>query len=607
MAETNRDQQMQASPACRYDCIPTTDLNLNLLCGPNMLVAQRSVIPERGNTVPGVFFERRWRESVFPNVERHLACIRSHQVYIYKIIRAEATFFENLPTFSILMPTADVGSIFVGLCPDKQEAHLQIAIGDLFVRADLEVLGNHIQIVTGSANEQYWVVVYVRSPLACRTNVFGFKLGSCVQITAFGWRGHEGVTCPKQVYNDGGVRVSRHSWASRAEDVFQGIVRHLANLPIYRGGSFEIWRSHISPVFGYEQYQDFLNLPEVPDFLVASNFRDLTTISQKLDFVARICTEIPWFPPPMYDHGPRQGAKAVYLSTCMEANATLNGAYQLTSSWTWSLANDPSVETVKKLQLWNHYSPSGIYSVNPLRLYYHNPIISRPIENRDKIAYRTRRGHKPTFMCAHLRQAPKSQPVFQEPIPELAQKNLIGAKQVSMTKHRRNTIRQLADDAEATLSDIARQKEGSKKRREREMTDDRRPMEDIGRSPRDPTHRREMASRWHSPPRKRPYREDGFQLPMPDNRGRSIYALWSEHKRRQRYMDDFRRHHRDEMQALAYKEAQKLTEAMEKVIQNTTAQADAMMAMLNILVDKVNNPDVTSLKPDGLEPKRTCH
>lgn len=34
-----------------------------------------------------------------------------------------------------------------------------------------------------------------------------------------GWKGHEGVTQPRQIHNDGGVRVSRHSWACQAVDV----------------------------------------------------------------------------------------------------------------------------------------------------------------------------------------------------------------------------------------------------------------------------------------------------------------------------------------------------------------------------------------------------
>lgn len=62
----------------------------------------------------------------------------------------------------------------LGLCPDDLELAIQIQIGDLYVRADLGDLGNHVQVLTGATNGRYWVVIGVRSPLFCRTHVFRY-------------------------------------------------------------------------------------------------------------------------------------------------------------------------------------------------------------------------------------------------------------------------------------------------------------------------------------------------------------------------------------------------------------------------------------------------
>lgn len=98
-------------------------------------------------------------------------------MYVFKIIKAEALLMDQSSLYEAMMPMAEVGAIMIGLCPDELEARLQINLGDLYVRVDLEDLGNHVQVVTGSAEGRYWVIVYVRGPMFCRVNAFKFFVG----------------------------------------------------------------------------------------------------------------------------------------------------------------------------------------------------------------------------------------------------------------------------------------------------------------------------------------------------------------------------------------------------------------------------------------------
>lgn len=69
----------------------------------------------------------------------------------------------------------------VGLCPDEQEVMLQISIRDLYSRADLDDLGNHVHVLTGAADGLYWVIVYVRHLKTLYCSILGSCIASTIQ------------------------------------------------------------------------------------------------------------------------------------------------------------------------------------------------------------------------------------------------------------------------------------------------------------------------------------------------------------------------------------------------------------------------------------------
>lgn len=74
-----------------------------------MVPRNKLPVPRFEDFAPGMFYERRWQESVFPSLEKHLNCVRNHSVYIFKMIKAETTFLERSGLYEAVMPTAEVG------------------------------------------------------------------------------------------------------------------------------------------------------------------------------------------------------------------------------------------------------------------------------------------------------------------------------------------------------------------------------------------------------------------------------------------------------------------------------------------------------------------
>lgn len=79
------------------------------------------------------------------------------------------------------------------------------------------------------------------------------------------------------------------------------VIRNLAHTPVYLGGLFEVWQNAWQPDFETVLYSRGFPLPTRPEELVTTDVKDLGSIATRMNFAARIVTEIMWFPPPLYE------------------------------------------------------------------------------------------------------------------------------------------------------------------------------------------------------------------------------------------------------------------------------------------------------------------
>lgn len=214
-------------------------------------------------------------------------------------------------------------------------------------------------------------MVYVRSRLGYRVVVINYVLNEHSRLQ--GWIGHYGEMDLSQLFGDGGVRVIRHSWGYSAAEAFQTVVRNLAHTPIYLGGIFKVWQNAKKPDFETMTFFRGFHPPSRPEELVTTDVKDLGSIAAKMDFSARIVTEIPWFPPPLYESRSRAESRCVYLNTCMEANAKATKLFQHTSAYDWNLENDPEATEVCKLQLRTSFNDKGKYDSRGYHLSFPEP------------------------------------------------------------------------------------------------------------------------------------------------------------------------------------------------------------------------------------------
>lgn len=68
------------------------------------------------------------------------------------------------------------------------------------------------------------------------------------------------------MHNDGSVRVTRHSWGNRAEDVFEGILRHLKRILVYQSGNYELWANAQTPSVRTVTYRETILPAQISGF-----------------------------------------------------------------------------------------------------------------------------------------------------------------------------------------------------------------------------------------------------------------------------------------------------------------------------------------------------
>lgn len=94
---------------------------------------------------------------------------------------AEARMMHVVPRFIPLAPDADIGFIYVGLCPERGTT-IMVDLAGHNVSYHCNSLGNHVQVVTGGALESYYVAVYFRGSLRLDLVVFRFNLVDQVPV-----------------------------------------------------------------------------------------------------------------------------------------------------------------------------------------------------------------------------------------------------------------------------------------------------------------------------------------------------------------------------------------------------------------------------------------